>query len=223
MPDDDTWAVVVPVKPLVSAKSRLVELGRSQRRDLALAMLLDTVAAALAARRVAEVLVVTDDATVATEALAAGAKVVTDEPNAGLNEAFSHGIRLVMRERAGAPIALLAGDLPALRATELDLALESNDPAAVVTVVADADGIGTTLLASRTPTTLRPAFGEDSFAAHRRAGARPVETSDVPGLRRDVDALADLLAAIELGVGAATSAVLAQLDVESLRRAASAG
>jgi 2-phospho-L-lactate guanylyltransferase len=52
------WSVIVPVKELHAAKSRL---NRPDRADIALAMARDTVRAAAAATAVAEVVVVTDD------------------------------------------------------------------------------------------------------------------------------------------------------------------
>src|SRR3954469_22192278 len=64
MPDMTTrqkaWAVVIPVKRLSLAKTR-IDLGPDLRADLALAMALDTVAACLACPRVGTVVAVTDD------------------------------------------------------------------------------------------------------------------------------------------------------------------
>ena len=58
------WVVVIPVKRLDRAKTRLSTRPAPQRGALALAFALDTVRAALACPRVAAVLVVTDDDTV---------------------------------------------------------------------------------------------------------------------------------------------------------------
>ncbi|MEQ6903321.1 2-phospho-L-lactate guanylyltransferase, partial [Nocardioides sp. YIM 152588] len=107
------------------------------------------------------------------------------------------------------PAALLA-DLPALRATELDEAL-----AAIVAAgpgshfVADADGTGTALYAAP-HAAFDPRFGAASARAHADAGARPVAGA-LASLRRDVDDLASLEGAIELGVGPRTRAALAPL------------
>ena len=46
-----TWSVLIPVKVLAQAKSRLAALAGSRRAGLALALACDTVAAVLAATR----------------------------------------------------------------------------------------------------------------------------------------------------------------------------
>jgi 2-phospho-L-lactate guanylyltransferase len=206
-PDVD-WVVVVPVKPLARAKTRLAELPPERRADLALAMAGDTVAAALGAAAVGLVVVVTDDQRV-SEALTArhgnSVLVVADAPKDGLNAAIRHGIAAAVENRPSAGIAVLLADLPALRAAELDAALAAAGPAEAI-VVADLDGTGTTLLASRLPELLRPEFGTGSLRRHLEAGARVVQETG-PGLRRDVDGLADLAAARALGVGVLTAAL----------------
>ena len=76
------WSLVIPVKVLAEAKSRLAILTGTYRAQLALAMAADTVAAALAAAPVAGVIVVTDDAVVGAELGDLGAIVIADEPAA---------------------------------------------------------------------------------------------------------------------------------------------
>src|SRR5689334_16712741 len=101
------WLAVVPVKHLGAAKSRLRgALPRVPHEDLALALVLDTVVAALGCAVVASVVVVTDDARVREAALGLGAEAVPDAPDAGLNAAFAHGAALA----DGRPVAALAGD-----------------------------------------------------------------------------------------------------------------
>lgn len=59
------WTLVIPLKPLARAKSRLSDTaGDGLRPGLALAFAQDTVAAALACPAVGDVAVVTDDALV---------------------------------------------------------------------------------------------------------------------------------------------------------------
>ncbi len=68
------WTLVIPVKPLGAAKTRLRGAVPSVPHErLVLALALDTVAAA---RHCAEVYVVCDDPTVGREAAALGAQVV---------------------------------------------------------------------------------------------------------------------------------------------------
>jgi len=205
----DGWTLLVPVKELAVAKTRLSRFAGAARADLALAFAIDTVTAALATDLVGAVLVVTDDARVAAGATAAGADVVADQPRAGLNPALQHGAD-VARSRGGpGPLAALSADLPALRPEDLSAALAA---AAEQTLcfVADVDGTGTTLLAARDAGDLRPSFGHRSRARHRAAGAVEL-TGALVSLRRDVDTEVDLYDAQRLGVGPRTRDVLAAL------------
>jgi 2-phospho-L-lactate guanylyltransferase len=207
MPDDGGWVVVIPAKPLATAKSRLADAAGNRRSELALAMLLDTIEATLGATNVVAVLVVTDDDLIASAASDLGAGVIPDVPGDGLNAAFRHGIETAAARYPEAGVALLAGDLPALRSGELDAALLVVTSSPGMTVVADHEGVGTTMLASRSATGLQPAFGVGSFARHRTLGAVALESSELDGLRCDVDDEAALQAAIGLGVGTRTAAL----------------
>jgi 2-phospho-L-lactate guanylyltransferase len=208
IPDDVGWVVVIPAKALATAKSRLMDAAGSRRPELALAMLLDTVDAALGAGGVVAVLVVTDDDVIAASASELGAIVVPDVPNEGLNAAFRHGIEAATARYLGTGIALLMGDLPALRTIELEAALAIAGSSSAVVAVADREGVGTTMLASRAPAQLRPAFGVGSFARHRALGAIALEDAGFESLRCDVDDTGGLRAAISLGVGTRTAAAL---------------
>jgi 2-phospho-L-lactate guanylyltransferase len=205
------WSVVVPAKRLVVAKTRLTPLTATLgdelpdgHRDLVLALLADTIAAALASPAVGLVLVVTDEPRAAGVATALGARTVRDEPDGGLNAALDHGARQARAATAG-PVAALSSDLPALRPAELTEALQAAI-AVPRAFVADAEGSGTTLLAVRDGE-LDPRFGRGSAAAHAAGGAVPL-TGDWPGLRQDVDTPADLQAACWIGVGTRTAGFL---------------
>jgi 2-phospho-L-lactate guanylyltransferase len=75
--------------------------------------------------------------------------------------------------------------------------------------VPDHDASGTTLLAASAGLALAPSYGVGSQASHAGSGA--VELPAGPGLRLDVDTPADLEAALRLGVGPATAAVVRHL------------
>ncbi|WP_410536251.1 2-phospho-L-lactate guanylyltransferase [Streptomyces sp. KL2] len=195
------WTLLVPLKPLALAKSRLVPAaGRELRSGLALAFAQDTVAAALGCPAVEDVVIVTDDPHAGAELAALGARIVPDAPGAGLNAALEHGEAVVRPERPGAPVAALNADLPALRPAELARVLDAAR-AHRRAFLADAAGIGTTLLAASGGAALAPAFGGASRARHLRSGAVEITLSGVDSVRRDVDTGADLAAALALGVG----------------------
>jgi 2-phospho-L-lactate guanylyltransferase len=225
-----TWSLVIPVKVLGLAKSRLTGLTGQLRSQLALAMAADTVAAAVSARGVATVLVVTDDPEVGAVAAGLGAVVLPDAPAAGLNQALAHGAaysaaRWPERGRAG-----LAGDLPAVQPEEITAALAAAG-ALGSAFVPDADGTGTTLYAAAPGVAFQPRFGVGSRAAHLAAGASELGAAApdtaarssahlarsavdpaglvLTGLRRDVDTVADLRRAAALGLGPRTRQLLA--------------
>jgi 2-phospho-L-lactate guanylyltransferase len=203
------WSVVIPVKLLQSAKTRLDVFGPTDRAELARAMALDTIAAAIECAEVAEVVVVTDEVTVDAAARELGAVVVRDEPAAGLNAALEYGAEVAGERRPNGGVVALAADLPAMRASELAAVL-TDAAAEARAVVADADGDGTVALTARSGERLAPAYGTGSFARHQQHGAVPLGV-DVPGLRRDVDTVADLRAALRLGCGPRTTAAAAEL------------
>jgi 2-phospho-L-lactate guanylyltransferase len=168
--------------------------------------------------------VVTADDGVARYAAGLGAAVVHD-PGRGLNDAVRAGVRAASTAaahhgaallrpdgggrahdpRAPEGVAVLLGDLPALRPADLLAALHAA-AAHLLAVVPDADGTGTVLLTAREGH-LEPAFGSGSAARHTAAGHQRLEL-DLPHLRTDVDDDASLRAARRLGVGTATETVL---------------
>jgi 2-phospho-L-lactate/phosphoenolpyruvate guanylyltransferase len=208
-----TWSLVIPVKVLALAKSRLTGPAGQRRSEFALAMAADTVSAAVRAETVSVVLVVTDDPDVSDIAISLGAIVLPDTPAAGLNEALTQGAdyageRWPDRGRAG-----LAGDLPAVRPAELTAALRA--AAGLGTAfVPDTDGTGTTLYAAVPGAQFRPQFGPASRDRHLATGAVEIRTgeigtgeigTDLAGLRRDVDTIEDLRAAAKIGLGSRTA------------------
>jgi 2-phospho-L-lactate guanylyltransferase len=203
------WTVVVPVKRLRAAKTRLQDARRApaDHAALALALAMDTVRAAAGCPDVARVVVVTDDAEAGRAVRTLDAVVVRDEPDDGLNAALAHGADAARQIAPDDGVAVLSADLPALRPAELGAALAAA-AATARAFVPDAAGTGTTLLAAGPGTALDPRYGPGSRAVHRASGAVEL-AGDWPSLRRDVDTAADLAAAAALGVGPATSRWLA--------------
>jgi 2-phospho-L-lactate/phosphoenolpyruvate guanylyltransferase len=208
-----SWSLVIPVKVLARAKSRLTGLAGLRRSELALAMAADTVAAAVRASGVASVLVVTDDPEVGEAAAELGAKVLPDEPGTGLNAALEYGAAYAQSKWPEWGRAALAGDLPALRPAELSLALAAAARLGQA-FVPDAAGSGTTLYAAAPGTAFRPHFGIGSKDQHRAAGAVEIDLEELAaaqpaGLRQDVDTIDDLRQAAAIGVGPRTATLLA--------------
>ncbi len=205
-----TWSVLMPVKVLSEAKSRLAALAGPRRGELALAVACDTVTAVMRTDQAARAIVITDDPVAASALRELGAQVIPDEPRDGLNAALRHGAAIAAHSWPASGTAALSADLPALRPAELARALSAAArwPNAFV---ADAPGDGTTLYTAAPGVAFRPAFGLASRARHAAGGAAELELTDIPGLRRDVDTPADLRGAAELGLGTRTAPLATEL------------
>lgn len=194
------WHVVIPVKPLDQAKSRLAGLGDDVRRDLALAFLLDVLDAVRGAPDVLGIAVVTSDDGVAGRVqndLGARGLVVPDDEPRELNHALHRGASALASANGADDAAVLAlcADLPALTAvavTDLLAAAPRSGPG----FVADHTGVGTTAYLAA-PARFDPRFGAGSRAAHAEQGAADLTTFARPGLRADVDTPEDLWALLD--------------------------
>ena len=198
------WTVIVPAKAADRAKTRLSDTYGTWRPYVARAFALDTIRAACNCERVDRVAVVTDD-DVLSRTIGDWPRVtVVRDPGKDLNAAIRAGATAAP---PGERIAAVPADLPALTGSELAIALERaelHDQA----VVADGEGVGTTMLAARTPALLTPSYGADSLRAHQVAGATILDLGETSSLRRDVDLPRHLTEAARLGIGPSTRRVL---------------
>lgn len=186
----------MPMRALPSAKSRLAAGVPAQlHADLVTAIRADTLAAVHGAATIARVVIIGDRP---------GPDVTLVQTTPGLNGALRDGAGYARARWPEDGIAALVGDLPALRAAELDEALEAA-AAYAHAFVPDAPGTGTTLLAATPGAPLHPGFGPGSAARH---GEHAQRLDAGPGLRHDVDTVEDLTAAADVGLGPATAALL---------------
>jgi 2-phospho-L-lactate/phosphoenolpyruvate guanylyltransferase len=201
--------LIIAVKRLTSAKTRLAPVFSAQTREtVVLAMLVDTLTAATGVGSLRSVTVITPDAAAAAAAAELGADVLADPTPDGhrdpLNNAIAAAEDVVAESVPN--IVVLQGDLPALQTQELAEAITAARHHQR-SFIADRQGTGTAALCAF-GTALDPQFGPDSAARHRRSGAVEL-TGAWPGLRCDIDTPADLAVARRLGVGAATARALA--------------
>lgn len=202
----DTWLCILARDP-AAAKTRLAGvLGQAARADLSAAMLEDVLAAAgdvPFARR----LVVTESELVRGVARAAGAETLYVAAS-GTNDAASAAVREAVAGKA-ARVLLLAADLPYLVAADLGLLLTEE---AHVVIAPDRHQRGTNALLLSPASAIAPAFGEDSFRAHRERARRAgwdERIVTLRGLATDVDEPEDLrLLLREAGVGRRTRELL---------------
>lgn len=212
--DGRRFHVVVPVKPLDRAKSRLRDLGDELRRDLAVAFLLDVLAAVAGSSAVARIVVVTDDDRVRArvrEHFNGRVEVAPDTEPIELNRALRHGaasLDLPVGSANRTGLLALCADLPALT-VEAVSALLACAPPTGSGFVADHTGVGTTAYVAAAVGSFQPRFGARSREAHARQGALDLTALASPELRADVDTPADL-EALHGRLGVETGKVLAR-------------
>lgn len=189
---------IVPVGSLDGAKSRLgAVLDAEERVDLTVRLARATIQAAVAARRVDEVLVVTPDDAMRELAATLGARPIRQRDR-GLN----HGLVAARDEAvAGGATAMiiLPIDLPDVSASAVDDVAAALDVRArpLVAIVPDRHGRGTNALLIAPPDAIDLCFGGDSALAHQAAAANAGAELIVLGgpLALDLDTPDDLLLA----------------------------
>jgi 2-phospho-L-lactate/phosphoenolpyruvate guanylyltransferase len=180
---------VIPVKPASQGKQRLATvLDATLRRRLVGAMLECVLGAALGARGLAGVGILTTDRSL----VPAGIEQLTD-PGTGLNAALA-ATASVLTARGVEAMLVLPGDLPFIVAADVDALLELARPDRVV-VVPDARGAGTNALLLAPPRVLLPQFGPGSLSAHLTAASAAgadCRVSVCARIGRDIDEPCDL-------------------------------
>lgn len=214
-PDNGTagWVLVVPARVGRAGKSRLRSSLGPYTEAIAEAMALDTLDACQAVVGADRVVVVTPHPEWLRRLT--WHPIVAVDPGTGLDAAVLAGCRVAASRWPGSSIAVLLGDHPALRPSELVHALRAAS-AHRRALVRDADGRGTALLTASSGRLPRPAFGAGSAARHLTRGH--VELAlDLPGLRIDVDDADALHAAFRMGVGRHTSAAVRTLPLAAMQ------
>jgi 2-phospho-L-lactate guanylyltransferase len=213
--------LLIPVKPLARAKTRLrgVTDGGAGAPEaharLVLALARDTLAAAARAAVVRRAVTICSDEMVCTALARDGVEAIPDKPAAGLNPALRYGEVVLRIADPTTTVVALQADLPALRPEELDCAIRNGLATGGRAFCTDWEGTGTTLLLAPPGQPLEPCFGPGSAAAHRATGAREL-SGCWPGLRCDVDTVADLNVARSLGLGRFTRAALSRAGFGNL-------
>jgi 2-phospho-L-lactate guanylyltransferase len=189
------WAVI-PVKALEGAKHRLSPLlTPAERQALARVMIAEVLDAVAAARGLAGVLVVTLDPWAMEQAQRIGARVVTDGARDGHTGSVNAGIRALRAEGRFGMITM-PGDIPAVRAAEIEAVLSAHPAAGRGFTIAPAhDEKGSNAVLLSPPDAVPLRFGDDSYVPHldaaRRQGLEPRIVTQ-PGIAMDIDHPMDL-------------------------------
>ena len=209
--------IIIPIKPLAVAKSRLAPvLSDDERAGLVMAMAKDVLEAVLSAESAKSPLIVSADNTILQLAEAAGCQILQDDDANGYNEAAALGV--AQAEKDGAEgILILPADLPLITAADVKLLLRSISAPCVV-IAPDQDEEGSNALAIAPPTAMKTAFGTGSFQRHCEDAARlglSLEVVNSPGLALDIDTPDDLERLSRMPGNTHTQKYLKSLGVKS--------
>jgi 2-phospho-L-lactate guanylyltransferase len=189
--------VILPLKDLVEAKSRLSGLLRpAERRSLAQAMVEDVLSTLVNHSQINAVTLVSDDP---ASALLANNYGIEHMPEAalgcrGLNPVISKASQLLSK-RSEQPIVVLHGDLPCLTGDDISAALKVLEENNGLVIGCDRHGLGTNLLAFHAVNQPEFAFGVGSCARHRvwaEEKGIPVHVLRRAGIGLDIDEPQDL-------------------------------
>lgn len=160
-------AALIPVRSIAGAKQRLAGcLNDNQRKELALAMLEDMLAALTAASHLDRIVVISSDADLLRHARHCGAETMEEGPARGLNGAVAFAAAEL--ERQGVKRLLtIPGDVPLLDPFEIDALFEVNAERYPVIAVPSASATGTNALVTSPPTVIQFCFEGESLAAYR--------------------------------------------------------
>jgi len=189
--------IIIPVKPLAIAKTRLASvLSPDQRADLVLAMLCDVLKVACSLRE-HNVWVVTSESAAVKLAQQYGAKVITESVVAGYNAAVSTGLSFIDQHYSeNRNTAIVPADVPRMTAEDLNRFTVACDSMANKVRLAPAhDGEGTNGVFLSRADLLQPVFGTNSFMRYQEQCRSIDITPDIQvdtSLAFDIDTVLDL-------------------------------
>lgn len=180
---------IVPVNILRKSKERLSQvLGPVQRLQLTVVMLRSVLSALRGSKRIKSITVVSADTSVRSLAREYQATFVWEGRRRGLNK----GVRLAIAraEQDGvSAVLIIHADLPLVTPEEIDRFLRASESYQVA-IGPSKDGGGTNALFLELPSTIRPAFGRNSFKKHYSQAQRKNLRCNVlrySGISFDVD------------------------------------
>jgi len=159
------WAIM-PVKPLVRAKSRLASvLTPEQRRKLSLGMMSHNLSILKEVPSITGVLVISRDGKVLSIARELGAKTVQESGNPELNSALLRATEL-LKVWGAESILILPSDLPLLSAEDVEQIVHLGRFTTSIVIAPDKDREGTNALLIHPPGLITYSYGIGSFDRH---------------------------------------------------------
>jgi len=188
-----TIFVIVPVKKLEEAKSRLSPLLlNDERKEFCLKMLEDVLTTVKTTRHIDQTVVVSKDEEAFHAAKSFDAAPLT-EGQPGLNQAVSKAISWCIQRGATSTLVLPA-DIPLVTPMDLNRILSLGEKAAVV-ISPSRSGSGTNALLLTPPNVIPTFYGQHSFQRHiEEASTRAIRfrTLRSPRIALDIDTVEDL-------------------------------
>ena len=202
----DIWAII-PVKEFEGAKHRLSDLlSPHERLVLAATMLADVLNAVAGCRHLAGVMIVTLDPNATVLGKRIGARIVTEGAREGHTGSVNAGRRILASEGRSGMITM-PGDIPAVRADEIDAVLAAHLAAPSFTISPAHDDLGSNAVVCSPPESVPLRFGDNSYFPHldaaRRKGIEPTVIRQ-PGIAMDIDHPVDLALFLRLPQSADT-------------------
>lgn len=187
--------VIIPVKPLNRAKSRLASvLTPEARARLSEAMFRRVLGAVGAVRALAGTLVISRDQHALAIARDHGAHTVQESGHPELNTALTRATQVVLGWR-GSAVLILPADLPLITSADVQAIADLGRVDNTMVIATDAARDGTNALLTRPPGMVEYAYGVGSFARHvaqaEGIGAR-VHVYESERLALDIDVPDDL-------------------------------
>ena len=188
---------LVPLKDLVTAKTRLSGLLRpGERRALAQAMVEDVLAVLTSHSEIERVTLVSDDPGADLLACKYGIDLLEERTLCchGLNPVIDKSCDQLLA-LGESPLIVSHGDLPLLSSEDISAALKAQRDSGGLVIGCDRLGVGTNLLTFDRTSRPRFAFGADSCARHGNSGRSAGTAVSIlrrPGIGLDVDQPGDL-------------------------------
>lgn len=190
-----TWAIV-PVKPLIRAKSRLADiLTPKERANLSLKMLMRNLKILKSCTPITNTLVISRDTQVLAIARSLGVHTVQESGHPELNDALARASQLLLSWGVEATLVLPA-DLPLLDPQEIAHMVGLGHFSGSVVIAPDDESDGTNALLLHPPNIIDYSYGEGSYERHteaaRKAGAI-LHIYETDRMKLDIDTPDDLV------------------------------
>ena len=207
------WAIV-PVKTFDRAKQRLANvLSEAERRSLMLAMARDVLTCLSKCTQLSGILIVSRASEADALAQTFNTERFNESPECNLAEALEQATRYLVDHFNAQGVIVAPADVPCIEPAELDGLIAAHTD---ITIIPDADNIGTNALIVSPPLRIPYIFDGQSLKPHTDAAyAAGIAPRIVPGTRfaLDIDLPQDLLAVCEHATETQTANYLMQHNI----------